>query len=96
MQTMLKIAARERQRLSRQGSLRGQQSLRQVSVSERTQSVCASLRVVTLGSVWEKTVGPCVTVCRCGYGTWMLQNRTGFILHQTGLLQEDGPMRSAV
>jgi len=44
------------------GSLRGQQSLRQVSVCERTQSVSASPRVVTLGRVWEKNVGPYVAV----------------------------------
>ena len=68
-----------------QGSLRGQQSLRQVSVCERTQSVSASPRVVTLGSVWEKpyrSMG-CRALCGYGYGTWMLQDdKTAFILQQ--------------
>ena len=36
------------------GSLRGQLSLRQMSVCERTQSMCVSPRVVTLGSMLEK------------------------------------------
>ena len=50
------------------GLLRGQQSVRQVSVCERTQSVCASPRVVTLGSVWGKTW---VHVLPCSVWMWI-------------------------
>ena len=66
------------------GSLRGQQSLQQVSGCERTKSVCASPLVVTLGSVWENRRSMCCRVlCGRGYGTWMLQDdRTAFILQQ--------------
>ena len=55
-------------------------------------SVCASPRVVTLGSVSEKPcMGPCVAVLCVNVDTvrGMLQgNKTAFILQQTSLLHE--------
>ena len=50
----MKITAHEDRCL--RGLLRGQHSLRQVymSVCERTQSMCASLHILSLGIVWEK------------------------------------------
>ena len=70
--------------------MRGQQSLEQVLVGERTQSVCASPRVVTLGSVGENNGSMCCcALFGYGYDTWMLHDdRTGFILQHKSLLHE--------
>ena len=52
----------KRARTAKQAGIAEGTTVAAASVGKRTQSVCASLCIVTLGSVWEKPVGPCVTV----------------------------------
>ena len=82
-----RIAAREDRCL--RGSLRGQQSLRQVSVCENT--ACARPRALLhLEACWKNRRSMCCrALCGYGHGTWMLQDdRTTFILQQKSLLHE--------
>ena len=69
------------------GSLRGQQSLRQVLVCERAQSPYMLSHLEACGKNLRSMC--CRALCGYGYGTWMLQHdRTAFILQQTSLLHE--------
>ena len=75
----VKVAMREREQLSGRGSLPAR-------VAEVHLRALSHLEVCG-----EKKCGSmcCHALCRCGYSTWMLQDdRTGFISHQTSLLQE--------
>ena len=52
--------------------------------------MCASPRIITLGSVWENRGSMCCrALCGYGYSIWMLQDdRTAYILQQTSLQHE--------